>query len=88
MSVNFDHHIKGDSGCQFSQWFWSFKMRQPIAGFIIDKEECNPENYLYLPKFVRWIREILGRDISVVSYPFPHDLLEMQHVGRKLRRMG
>jgi hypothetical protein len=39
MSVNFDHHIRGHNGCQFSQWFWSFKvqMRKPIAGLKIKK---------------------------------------------------
>ena len=29
MSANFDHHIKGPGGCQFSQWFWLFKVQIP-----------------------------------------------------------
>jgi hypothetical protein len=39
MSGNFGHHIKGDGGCQFSKWFWLFKvqMRKPIAGLKIKK---------------------------------------------------
>jgi len=27
MSASSDHHIKGPRGCQFSQWFWSFKVQ-------------------------------------------------------------
>jgi hypothetical protein len=27
MSASFDHHIKGPGGCQFPQWFWSFKVQ-------------------------------------------------------------
>ena len=50
MSVNFDHHIKGDSGCQFSQWFWSFKMQVPIVGFMII--ELRKDNGPYFGAFV------------------------------------
>ena len=49
-SVNFDHHIKGDSGCQFSQWFWSFKMQVPIVGFMII--ELRKANGPYFGAFV------------------------------------
>jgi len=39
MGVNFDHHIKGNGGCQFSEWFWSFQVQKwkPIAGFGVKK---------------------------------------------------
>ena len=39
MSVSSDQYIKGLGGCQFSQWFWSFKVQKwkPIAGFRVKK---------------------------------------------------
>ena len=39
MSARSDHHIKGPRGCQFSQWFWSFKVqiRKSIDGFRVKK---------------------------------------------------
>ena len=69
MGVNFDHHIKGHGGCQFSQRFWPFKvqMRKLIAGLKIKKRNVLAKTIFIatnlVGEFGRSTEEILSEQV-------------------------
>ena len=72
MSANFDHHTKGPGGCQFSQWFWSFKvqLRKSIAGFRVKKRNALARiisiSTNFFGRFGSLTEEILAEQVACV----------------------
>ena len=78
MSASSDHHIKGPRGCQFSQWFWSFKVqiRKSIIPLTPTLSYQGRGGQVYSVGFY-------SRDLSGTNSLCSHGI---DYLGKKLRR--